>query len=100
MKLTRKQADEYVRDPANWEIIPGNEYVRAARMEFKGTTYIRIDKKSIENYFEAVINKTEPVRTKFAPEHYRKIGLADGIIHVFTKSQIADEIYALAKEDS
>ncbi len=99
MKLTRKQADEYVRDPANWEIIPGNEYVRAARMEFKGTTYIRFDKKSVENYFEAVIKKTEPVRTKFTPSEYTKM-LEGGYSIPVSKTTITNEIYALAKEDS
>ena len=94
MKMTHKQAEAYVQDPANWEIIPGNEYFRVARMTFAGNEYLRFDEKVVVNHSEVFGGL--PAKKEFVPMYYRRVD--EPFSYATREGAIADEIYAAAKK--
>lgn len=92
-KLTRKQVREHVQDPANWEIIPGNDYVRAARMVYGSKTYIRVDNAQIINYANAFVWKKEEPEIGFRTLMYYRWNPAEGDCNSISFTQLCDEIY-------
>lgn len=96
MKMTKKQAEAYVKDPANWEIIPGNEYFRTARMTFAGTEYLRFDEKVVVNHSDAF--RGLPAKKEFVPMYYRRV--AEPFTYATRELAIADEIYYATKREA
>lgn len=91
-KLTRKQATEYIRDPANWTTIPGNTYVRASKLNWPipGQDIIGIETPRVANYIK-VLTEDEDPDIKFFRNQY--LEFTDKSIGSVSETYLANKLY-------
>ena len=61
MAMTRKQVKEFVDNIENWRIIPGNQYVQVALLDFKGLHIAQIMYRHDINHWKYVTNHDDYV---------------------------------------
>lgn len=59
MAMTRKQVKEFVEDINNWRIVPGNQYVQIALLDFKDLHIALIMYRHDMNYWKYFTNRDD-----------------------------------------
>lgn len=100
MGMTRKEVKAYIDDPNNWAVIPGNEFVQCAVMEYWDLHIIQIQHKHDENAWKRA-TKYEDTLPKlvwqtgtfwiFDPE-------TRALLYTISRTELENKIYSLEKE--
>ena len=59
MTMTRKQVKEFIEDINNWRIIPGNQYVQIALLDFKDLHIAQIMYRHDLNHWKSVTSRDD-----------------------------------------
>lgn len=60
-RMTKAQIKDYIHDPDNWEVIPGNQYVQCARFKHPTIDLIKIQHKYDANEYRYFAGSDEVV---------------------------------------
>ena len=57
--MTKKEANEYVKDSKNWWLHSENNMFKSETLSFNGLHFVRLSKKSVANIIEVYMGKEE-----------------------------------------
>lgn len=98
MRLTKKQAGEYITDCRNWRLVQDGEYVKVYRLDFGDKHYVDIHHRKIINTIERLMHKEEPkIGFEHHDYHYYEPE-SDSLGYQIRATAMVDEIWNEAKK--
>ena len=101
MAMTRKQVKDFVEDLNNWRIIPGNEFIQLAVLDFADLHFANIMERrdiSIYRYLTAQEN-TPDIQWCWGTYHIYDPDTGV-LVYSTSKSQIENKIYEVQKANA
>lgn len=96
MKMTKKQAAEYIEDRQNWRLIQDGEFVKVYRLDFGNRHYLDIVHKRIKEMIAVYTNKE--VEVTFSGHAYYEYDIKHDCVGYSTRAtHIVEEIWQEAK---
>ena len=98
MAMTRKQVKEFVEDLNNWRIIPGNEYIQLAVLDFGGLHYANIMERRDRSIYRYLTAQENTPDIQWCWGTYHIYDPENGVlVYSTSKSQIENKIYEVQK---
>ena len=98
MAMTRKQVKEFVDNIENWRIIPGNEYIQLAVLDFGGLHYANIMERRDRSIYRYLTAQENAPDIQWATGTYHIYDPENGVlVYSTSKSQIENKIYEVQK---
>ena len=98
MAMTRKQVKEFVEDLNNWRIIPGNEYIQLAVLDFADLHFANIMERRDRSIYRYLTAQENAPDIQWATGTYHIYDPENGVlVYSTSKSQIENKIYEVQK---
>ena len=96
--MTKKEANEYVKDDSNWWLHSENNMFKSETLSFNGLHFVRLSKKSVANIIEVYMGKEEE-RLEFIPFFYAQFNALTGAVeNTMSISQLVEAVWRKANE--
>lgn len=93
-RMTRKQVKEFVEDLNNWTVIPGNEYVQLAVLEFNGLRFAQIMYRRDVNKWRELTKQDYTPKIEWSPQSYWDFdSVTNTLGSNFSRTYIENRIY-------
>jgi len=97
MKITKKQAREYIEDRKNWRLVQDGNLVKVYQLDFGNLHYLDIVKKYVSNTVEVLLGREEP-KTDFTLHDYYSFNPEAGAFDCSARiTGMTEEIWEEAK---
>ena len=98
MAMTRKQVKEFVEDLNNWRIIPGNQYIQLAVLDFADLHFANIMERRDRSIYRYLTAQENAPDIQWATGTYHIYDPENGVlVYSTSKSQIENKIYEVQK---
>ena len=98
MTMTRKQVKDFVEDLNNWRIIPGNEYIQLAVLDFADLHFANIMERRDRSIYRYLTAQENAPDIQWATGTYHIYDPENGVlVYSTSKSQIENKIYEVQK---
>lgn len=98
MVMTRKQVKEFVKDLNNWKIIPGNQYIQLAVLDFRSLHFANIMERRDRSMYRYLTAKDNSPEIRWEWGTYHIYDPDNGVlVYSVSHTEIENKIYEVQK---